>query len=720
MDAGALSAELVSSHWYRVAGIAPRLRDQLRIHAHRYRGQPWFVVEDRLNGKFHRFDHLAWRILRLLDGTRTLEALWQQLAAEGGEDTPSQEDLLALLGQLHGLDLLASDTLPDLAELARRERRVSRQKRLSRYLNPLALRLPLVDPDRFLGRVVARFGPALERWGVWIWLVCVLPAVPLAAQHWRELTGNFGERLLAFDNLLLLGLVFPLVKGLHELGHGLACKLRGGEVHDMGVMLLIFLPVPYVEASSAWAFPDKHARALVGAAGMLVEIMLAALAFYLWLWLEPGTTKALVYDVVVLASVTTLVFNGNPLLRYDGYYIASDLLEIPNLAQRAGRYWGYLVERYVLRQTEAASPALAPGEAAWFTFYAPLAFAYRCFVMFSISIFVATQYFAVGVFIAIWSLVMSLGLPLWRALSWFGRAMAGRRTGSRARRAGLAFAVVLAIAFYVVPLPLHTQVDGVLSLPEDAMLRAGQSGFVAGVALPVDAEVAPGTEVLKLEDPTLAAHLEAQRARVEAARVRYDAVRLSEPVLAAEFLPALAHARTELADLEARAAQLTVKSGARGRVWLDRRDDLPGRHLRQGDVVGYVLPAGAPHVRVIVDQHDQDFIRGRTREVNVKVPFAADALWRAGVLRAVPAASHELPSPALGRQGGGAVATDPRDDTGKRALVSHFEYELTLPAAFPYQAIGSHVSVRFEHAPEPLGYRLQRTVRRLFLAYFHA
>ena len=720
MDAGTLGAQLVSSHWYRVAGIAPRLRDHLRLHAHRYRGQPWTVVEDRLNGKFHRFDAQAWRIMGLLDGRHTLEAVWQQLASEADEATPSQDDILALLGQLHGMDLLATDTLPDLGEVAERDHRQARKRRWSKVMNPLAIRVPLFDPDRLLGRLVAWLRPVLNRGGAVAWLLWVLPAIVLAASHWPELTRNAGERLLALDNLLMLALLFPLVKAVHELAHGIACKMRGGEVHDMGVMLLLLLPVPYVEASSSWAFPRKRDRMLVGAAGMLVELAIAAGAFYLWLWLEPGLAKALAYDVAVLASVTTVLFNANPLLRYDGYYVASDALEIPNLAQRATRYWGYLFESRLLGRRDALSPAMAPGEAGWFIAYAPLAFVYRCIVMFSIAIFVATQYYAVGMLLALWSVAMTLGMPLYKGLGRFWSLVVAREAGRRGQRAALSVLGALLVLLFVIPMPMRTQVDGVLWLPENAIVRAGQRGFVEQMQAQPGARLAAGQPVLHLVEPVLVAQRAVQQARRDAAQVRYDAAVTVDPTLAAQVAPALARENEVLAHLDERHERLVVRSGAAGQLWLPASEDLQGRFMRQGQVMAYVITPTAPRVRIIVDQVDENLIRAHTRRILVKVPFDPGRAWPATVVRAVPSASRDLPSAALGRQGGGSVVTDPRDESGRRALISHFEYELALPDDFPYHLIGSRASVRFEHDMEPVGYRLWRSVRRLFLGYFHA
>lgn len=719
-SAAGLGAGLVSSHWYRVAGLTPQLRGTLRIHTQRWRGQLWYVVEDRINGKYHRFDRRALRIIRLLDGKRTLEQLWYALAADTHEDSPSQEDILLLLGQLHALDLLAGDTLPDLAEVMLRDRRQSRRRWIARYLNPLAFRIPLIDPDRMLGRLVHRLRPLLGRGGALAWLVLVLPAVPLAASHWGELTGNFSERMLALDNLLLLLLIFPVVKALHELGHGIACKLRGGEVHDMGVMLLLFLPVPYVEASSSWTFKRKRDRVLVGAAGMLVEMALAAIAFYLWLWLQPGTARAIAYDVAVLASLTTVIFNANPLLRYDGYFVLSDAIEIPNLAQRAGRWWGWLFERHALRHRMAASPAHSTGEAVWLALYAPLSFAYRVFVMFSIAIFVATQYFAVGVLIAVWALLASFGLSLWKGLSWLVRHTVGSSARGGARRVVLGSVAIVAGLLFLLPLPHRTQADGVLWLPESAILRARQAGFVSAVPVKPGELVASGTAVLSLTDPELESRVQAQTAREAAARTRFEAARVDDPAAGERYAVELRQTTAELAHLQARAAQLSVRSESAGRLWQLRSDDLPGMHVRKGEVIGYVIPQSAPRVRVIVEQADEDLIRNGTRAIGVRLPFAPDPIWAATVLRAVPAATNELPSAALGLGGGGATVTDPRDESGRRSLTTHFELELALPAEFPHRLIGSRVAVRFEHPAEPIAPRVWRGLRQLFLAHFHA
>src|SRR6185436_6627027 len=348
LDLLAVSESLFSASWYRVANVRPRLRSHAVIHRHLYRSQLWYVLQDRSSGRFHRFSPVANLVIGLMDGKRTLREIWDIACTRLGDDAPTQDEVINMLASLHRADVLQSDAHPDIREL--HERNVAQERlKLKQYIqNPLALRFPLFDPDRLLTWLnpVTRH---LFGWlGALFWILLVGWALVLVGAHWGELTKDITDRVLAVENLLLMGLAFPVAKLIHEFGHGLAVKAKGGEVHEMGIMLLVLMPLPYVDASASIAFREKRERILVGAAGMLSELFLAALAMFVWVNVEPGLLRALAYNVMIVAGISTLVFNGNPLLRFDGYYIFSDLLEIPNLGQRANAYLGYVVKRHVL------------------------------------------------------------------------------------------------------------------------------------------------------------------------------------------------------------------------------------------------------------------------------------------------------------------------------------------------------------------------------------
>lgn len=707
---------LLSTTWYRVRGLSPRLRGHVRIHRHTYRGSVWYVFEDRVAGRHHRFNAAIYRVIHLMDGRRDMDAIWALLVADLNDDTPTQDDIVRLLGQLHGADLLLADITPDVAELFERRNKQQRRRWMGRVGNPIALRIPLVDPDRFLGRL-ARWSRTLSaRGAVLLWLAIVLPALFMLPAQWQALTGNFNERLIAGDNLLLLAVLFPLVKVLHEVGHGLVCKRLGGEVHEMGVMLLAFYPVPYVDVSGAAAFVGKWQRALVGAAGMLAELVIAAFAFYAWLLLEPGLARALAYNVAVLASVTTLFFNANPLLRYDGYYILADLIEIPNLGQRANKYWQFLAERFAFAVRRAQPPAATAGEKRWFIGYAPISYVYRLFVSFGIAMFVAQQFFFIGVLLAAWTLVQSVLWPVAKGLHALATAPQFADRGGRVRAVLACTVAAVALLLFALPMPYHTTSEGVLWLHERAILRAQAPGFVHTLLAEADTVVQAGQAVVDGVDPALDARLRSQAAKVEELTAQYDAAWGQSQARAQQFEQEIAREAAALARLEDEAAQLTLRSGAAGRLLIDKPQDLPGRWLKKGEIVGYLHTDDAALVRVVVPQSDVDAVRSSTRAVELMLPQALSTRWQATLTRAVPSATRQLPSAALGGLGGGPAAVDPRDDKGLTTLESVFEFEIALPREMPNNFLGSRVHVRFEHAPEPLGWRWARGLRRAFLS----
>lgn len=714
-----MTEALFSSNWYRVADVKPRLRGHVRIHRHVYRGQVWYVVEDRMAGKYHRFNPASHRVISLMDGQRDMNAVWQRLTTELTEDTPGQEEIISLLGQLYAADLIQFDVNPDVAELFERKKKLQRQQFLSRYLNPMSLRFPLVDPDAFLTWL--NHWPHLFRggWATLLWLLVMLPALVLVPMHWPDLTQNFSEQLLSIDNLLLMAVIFPVLKALHELGHGLVTKSRGGEVHDMGIMLLVLFPVPYVDASSSSAFVKKTDRMLVGAAGMLVELFVAALAFYAWLLLEPGLVRSLAYNLIVMASVSTVLFNGNPLLRFDGYYVLADWIEVPNLGSRSIKYWQYLAEHYLLDLPQSELPPSTAGERRWFLFYAPAAFAYRMSVLFAISLLIAQQYFFIGVLLAVWGVVASLGIPL---LKMFHAMFAEHRFEARTMRVRTVLiwgGLGLYLVFFVIPVPHHTLVEGVLWLPEEAILRAGSAGFVVRVEAQPGAQLSPGMPVMHNRDPALAASLDAQLARLEEARARFDAAWGVKPAQAAQLEEAVQREQAGVDNLTERLSRLTVRAQVAGTLLMERPDDMPGRYLEKGQVVGYVKGDQTATVRVVVAQEDVDLVRLATRGVEVMLPHDTGTVWSARLVREVPAAGRELPSPALGQRGGGNIVTNPSDENGVKSMQSLFEFELDLPTDAPAHYLGSRVHVRFEHPPTPLGVRVWRGLRRLFLSQFH-
>lgn len=699
--------------------MRPRLRDHVRIHRHRYRGRLWYVMQDQVTGRFSRFSPEAHYAIALMDGTRSLAQIHEDTRETHGDAAPDRDQLLGLVSQLHLADVLISERLPDLDELETRSRRTRRQLRTGRWRSPLAIRIPLLDPDDLLDRLAPWLTWAFGPLGLAIWAVTVTAGAVLAGIHWEPLTEGVTDRVLAAENLVLLFFVFPVVKALHEIGHGIAVKRWGGEVHEMGIMLLVFFPVPYVDASASTAMRRRHQRALVGAAGMLVELFLAALAMIFWVQAEPGTARALAYNVMVVAGISTLLFNGNPLLRFDGYYILTDLIEIPNLGSRSNAQIGAWVRRHLLRQVEARGPATTSREAAWLVFYGIASFIYRMLLLTAIVIFVAAKYFFIGVVLAVWAIWNAMLRPLWNHLTRLlvDPALIGTRAAALGRVAtGIAILIVLV---FVIPLPWSTVAEGVVSAPEEAELHAGGSGEVAELAADPGGRVTAGQVLIRLTDPILEARVALYRAQLTEAEVRLRAASAVDRVRTRDAREQYELAESRLADAEQRLAELSVRSPRDGVFLLDvLPEDMPGRFVGRGERLGYVLAAAPDRVRVAVDMDAADLVRNNTRSVVMVTTSRRDDEIAGALMREVPAATDRLPSEALSVDGGGPFALDPSGRDGPRSLQPVFQFEVQAGRAFPMDRIDQRVYVKFRHPAEPVAVRWYRGLRQLFLSRF--
>ncbi|MFO7964218.1 MAG: peptidase M50 [Desulfobacterales bacterium] len=714
-----MKSSMYSPSWYRVAGLKPRLRGHMEIHRHYYRNELWYILQDHTSGRFQRFTPVAYQLIGLMDGERTVQEIWDTARSRLEEDAPTQEDFIRLLSRLHAIDALQADVVPDTRELLKRFEKLRFGKLKQNLRSPLFMRFSLLDPETVLKRLQPFVRPIFSRAGALVWLVMMCLAIFMAWTHWSELTHNIADRILSPKNLAILWLTFPFLKTFHEFAHAFTVKINGGEVHEMGIMMLVFTPIPYVDASAASAFHKRRERILVGGAGMAVELFIAALALFFWINMEPGPVRSLTYNIIFIAGVSSLFFNGNPLLRYDAYYMLADVLEIPNLAQRGSRYFFYLIQRYILRIKDVEEPMASKGERFWFVAYTIASFLYRMVVYAAIILFVAGKFFFIGVLFAIWGVFSMFILPAIKGLRFlFTSPQLDHRRG----RATAAVAVVVFLLFSVVglvPVPLATLTEGIMWVPERSFVRAGTNGFVDRILAEPGAFVRKGAPLIQCIDPLLPAQITLLEAQLREARVIYDTEIISDRVKAENTLKEMEHLSAKLEDARERVAELTVYSAADGVFIVPMVQDMPSMFVRRGQLLGYVLEGSGRIARVVVSQNDVDKVRQRTRFVDVRFSEEIRRTVPAVLKREIPAATDQLPGRALGKEGGGEIATDPRDMMGDKAFKKIFLLDIEMPACESLYHVGGRVYVRFDHGSEPLIHRWYRGLRQLFLRKFN-
>ena len=296
------------------------------------------MVKDPVGLHYFRFQEEEFAILQMLDGETSLDEIKDQFEAEFPPQKITLEELQQFLGQLHRSGLIIVAVQGQGTQLLDRRRERQRKELLNAASNILCLRFKGIDPERVFAWVYPKIRWFFSTWAVAAALLLGFSALTLVLVNLDTVRAKMPEFSQFFTpgNAFLLAITLALTKVLHEFGHGLSCKHFGGECHELGVMILVLTPCLYCNVSDSWMLPNKWHRAFIGAAGMYVELILASIATFVWYKTTSDTlVNMLALNVMFICSVSTVVFNANPLLRYDGYYILADLVEIPNLRQKA-------------------------------------------------------------------------------------------------------------------------------------------------------------------------------------------------------------------------------------------------------------------------------------------------------------------------------------------------------------------------------------------------
>ncbi|MCH9674711.1 MAG: peptidase M50 [Gammaproteobacteria bacterium] len=702
--------------------LRPKLRAHVELHRQPYGEGANYLLQDFSTGKIYRFNTPAYELIGRMDGVRTVAQIWEDATAnpagESDNDAPTQDELIEVLGQLHAADALQGSLTPDCVELFRRAERHRAQRWRKLLRSPLSLKIRLFDPEPWLDVLQPIARPVFSGVGLFIWVCVVTSALIAIGPHWTELTAYASAHALRADNLVVLAILYPLLKALHEFGHALAVKRWGGEVHEMGVTMMAFLPIPYVDASAASALRYKRQRVAVSAAGMMVELFVASVAAFVWLLVEPGVVRAAAFDTMLIASVSTLIFNGNPLLRFDAYYILEDVVEVPNLATRSTRYLTYLIQRYVLRVTDSISPASRPGERRWFVGYGLGSTVYRWFITITIIWFVAGEFFIIGVVLALWASFTQIVLPISKAVAF----VVGdpRLAANRVRAVFLVSAsIVMALsAIFLIPIPTWTKADGVLLPGENAHVKAGSDGFLYAVLAQPFADVSKGQPLVVVDTPFLQRNLEVLEAQRDEILARLLVARVDSFVEAKTVEDELSVVRAAISQAEINLGSQTVTSPTAGHFIPIDLDDPVGRYVKEGQLLGYVVSADNFALHVAIPHESAGRVHEGVDSVSVKFVDRPAITLPALVSRSVPAAQRHLPSSVLSTLGGGSIQIEPQEELGQTALGSVFIVEVALQGLPPQNCVGLRAHVRFGHEPESAGKQLYRAGRQLLLGRF--
>jgi len=715
--------------WHRVSPRRIRLRPGVEIFPQHFRGQRWYVVRDALSGKFFRVRPEAYHFICELERNETVGDAWERRMAVDPENVPGQGEVVRLLSSLHRSGLVRSDMEGDVEPLAAAFADEKLQAAKQRWSSILFFKLPLWNPDSFLRRTLPLASWIFTKPGLLLWLALLAWAGSELVSGWQVFTAE-STGILGIANLPWLYAVMVVIKVLHEFGHGYACRKLGGEVPETGIMLLVFNPLPYVDASSSSAFRSKWDRILVGAAGMMVELGLAAVAVLVWANTGQGLVHTLAHNAIVVASVVTLLFNGNPLLRFDGYHILSDWLELPNLQSKSSRMALYLLERYGFSLRTSVNPAESRREGWWLAVYFVASVTYRTMILVGILLLVSLHFMVLGMLLAVIFGFMWLVMPVVKAVKYLSSSP--RLDACRARAVTVALLLVGGILGFLclLPMPNHFRAEAVVRAEPFARVYARTDGRLAGVLAASGTMVKQGTPLLQLINEELVHEIELLDAEQQRADVQARLALEEDPVRYQSLRPYFRALEVRRARLNDDLEALAVRAPCDG-LWLAPDAGLyVGGTLPRGLEMGVVQGDGEFYISAVVKQDDVSrlFTSHQVSDTEVRVRGQEGIVLGVKNFNALPAERESLPSAALGLLGGGTAAVDTRQLAGRglvdagqaqgtRATEPVFEIRATLDASRANGVRlmhGQRAMARMTLPSEPLMSQWVRALRQLF------
>ncbi len=636
-------------------GIArPRLRDDLRFSLRKSRHGPTYIIEDETNSKFYRVGLAEYTFLSLLDGDTTVQSAIAATAAKLGYEAFNEAEAAALCKWLIDAGL-ADKRRHDQQQWQETQRRKEVARRMQ-WINPIMLKLPIGNPDAFVSQLSKYAGWITSPWAGFVWLVVCLAAVMLLltrSDDWLTQTP-----ILAPDNWLLLGLAWMGLRAVHETAHAVTCKRYGGRVREWGILFLVFFPLPYVDVTSSWRFPKRRSRILTSAAGMMAELFLAGIATFIWYHADPGLLRQNAFNVMLAASITTLLFNANPLMRFDGYHILADLLDAPNLWSH-GRQFLRSIGRKFFFGLNSGNPPWRPSQARLVRTYGIAAGIWKVLILLSLSLAALSLLDGIGLIIAVLACLLWVGVPTFQIVRFL---FVGTETEQPDRRrfvvvCGGCLAVVVAIGL-IVPAPRVISAPVVIQHDPLTVVRNTSAGFIRQLPVKPGQRVAAGDLLCRLENIDLQAERRILRAQLRASEQRVRSYQSAgQPAAVRIELESTRDLRRRLAELSELIDSLVITAPHDGVVIAGDLQQRLGTYIQPGsEIVTIGGDGGRTAIALVSQDASQSLADLQGHPADIRIWGSAAGPLAAKINKIHPRAQTSLPHFSFASPVGGDLA----------------------------------------------------------------
>lgn len=659
--------------WYRIADQRITLRPSVRISRQEFRGEPWYVLHDPYINQFYRFPPEVYEFIARLSSRRTVDEIWNELVTHKPESAPTQGQIVNLLAQLYQGNLIHSDLPPDSVRLFERYEKRENKKIRMQMLNLLFARIPVYDPDRLLKSLLPLINILFSPLGFIVWITILGIGIKSLIDNFN-LAMQQSQGILAPDNLFMLYAGIAIVKLIHEFGHSAAVRRFGGEVHTMGIMLIMLTPLPYMDATAAWAFRKRWKRILAGASGMLFELFIASIAMIVWAHTGDGLLHSLAYNMAFAASVSSIIFNINPLLKYDGYYMLSDLVDTPNLQQQGQLETKYLAEKYLFGKKDAIAVASSGRESFLLVLYNIASTIYRFIVFGGLLLFVSTEMLLLSIIMGIYLFISWAIVPVVKFIKYLVSDPGISRVRGRAVKVSSAIliSVFLFLAFF--PFPFRFKAPGILKAEDFQNVTNNTAGVVRKVCKTSGEHVNRGDTLYLMDNEEILFRRSEAAAAVSEVESNYRNALFSSQ---AELQPLDTRRRVLLEKLDyidSQLVELTVRAPIDGIWYSPASIHFLNRWIPKGTSLGQLINKNKYLFVSVIPQKEigQLFSRRVTGTV-IRLRGQAAFPVLVDTMIIIPMEQNRLPSSALGFMGGGEIAVKTGDSSGTFAAEPFYE-----------------------------------------------
>ncbi|MFO0909643.1 MAG: HlyD family efflux transporter periplasmic adaptor subunit [Isosphaeraceae bacterium] len=704
--------------------LQPRLRPDLIVQPQFYEGMTHYVVKDPIGLKYFRFKIEEYFLLEQFNGKNTLQDVKRAFERKYRPQTISIEDLTRFVAQLHEAGIAQIDSADQAKVLIRRRRKNQWRKVGQFFANILYIKIPIIDPEKLLTGMYPYFRWIYTPYFVIFSVSMMLAALTLVVSQWTTFTAKLPtfQSFFNWHTIFAFWCSLAIVKIIHEFGHGLTAKHFGGEVHEMGMLFLVLTPALYCDVTDSWLLPSKWKRIWISAAGIWVECFLASLATFVWWNTEEGLLKSLMMATMFICSVNTIMFNANPLLRYDGYYVMADWLEIPNLRIKSTQFFTYLFQEKVLGLEVPVQSYMPRSRRSLFVIYAIASYLYRWVVTFSILYFLSQflkpyKLQSISYAMALGSLVPLVGMPIYQMFK-FVRTPGRMRKVKKLRAASFAaVAVAIVASILLIPTPLRVQGTLVLTAAKPDEVFPEVPGVLSTLKVRDGDWVKKGDIIATLSNPE---KLRDRTSHQEQYNINFAkglwfgaSSSLESRAMQRQHEQMAEDLEKVLSKIEDQIRKLTLVAGRDGQVMGVPHPETVGQYVKPGKPFCEVADPHKLEAHLILDQGDIDLIKV-DRTAWMKIYGDSEVTWKSKVGEIAKRNREEIP-PELTHLAGGEIATKQDPKSGQPKPITAV-YEVIIPVDNPDLVLhpGQRGFAKIDGGTHTFGWWLWRLITKTF------